>query len=451
LANADFELDDNADGLPDNWSSDSHATRSGLLRRSGSYAMQHRATDNTSYTVSQNVTHLTAGLTYAVAAWVNIPATSDVFTFTLEVQWRDISNNLISTSVIKTYTATTIDWDQAAANLLVPAGTTTAQVRMVVSSLNATIYIDDTSFQIDTMLANASFELDTNGDGNPDSWSTNSRVTRDSSTVHSGSYAMRHSATDNSGYTISQSVNNLNAGQAYSFSGWVNIPPTSDTFTFKIDVQWQNASNAVISTKTVKSYTAQTSGWNQATANLVAPAGTTSAHVRMVVSSLNATVYADDFVLQPSSLLENGGFEWDTDNNGRPDSWSGSSKFVRGAEQFHRGGYAGKHAATDNSGYTISQTVTGLSAGVSYSVSGWVNIPATPDTFSFTIQVLWRDSSNTTLRTDLIKSYGSATGGVWDQATATVTAPIGATNAQVQMVITSLNAIIYVDDFSLRP
>jgi hypothetical protein len=31
---------------------------------------------------------------------------------------------------------------------------------------------------------------------------------------------------------------------------------------------------------------------------MVAPTGTTSAQVRMIVSSLNATIYVDDFVFQ---------------------------------------------------------------------------------------------------------------------------------------------------------
>ena len=33
-------------------------------------------------------------------------------------------------------------------------------------------------------------------------------------------------------------------------------------------------------------------------ASLVAPTGTTDARVQMVVSSLNATIYADDFALR---------------------------------------------------------------------------------------------------------------------------------------------------------
>ena len=75
----------------------------------------------------------------------------------------------------------------------------------------------------------------------------------------------------------------------------IDIPATSDAFTFKLQVRWRDASNATISTSVVATYSAATSGWTTASASLLAPAGTTNAQVQMVVSSLNATIYADDF------------------------------------------------------------------------------------------------------------------------------------------------------------
>jgi PKD repeat protein len=147
------------------------------------------------------------------------------------------------------------------------------------------------------LLANPGFELDANNDGRPDVWSSNSRATRSAAVVRSGAFAMRHYATDNSGYTISQMVNNLSAG-TYNFSGYVNIPATSDAFTFRFEIQWRNSSGSTIRTDAIKSYTKATSGWDLAAASLSAPAGTTRAQVRMKVSSLKATIYVDDLALQ---------------------------------------------------------------------------------------------------------------------------------------------------------
>jgi hypothetical protein len=150
------------------------------------------------------------------------------------------------------------------------------------------------------LLVNASFDNDANADNRPDSWTSNAKFTRSNAVTRCSTtaYVGRFFATDNSGAPITQSVAGLTAGATYNFSGCVNIPAQNDTtFTFKVQVQWKNASNGTISTTTVKSYTAATSGWNVAAKNgMVAPAGTVSALVKMVASSLNGNIYVDDFV-----------------------------------------------------------------------------------------------------------------------------------------------------------
>jgi hypothetical protein len=158
--------------------------------------------------------------------------------------------------------------------------------------------VDDVFFG--NLLANPAFELDTNADNRPDGWTTNAHVTRSNAARKSGSFAMRHTATDNSSYTISQKVTGLAAGSTYTFSGYVRIPATTDTFEFRLEVQWRNASNALIGTSPIKSFTTHTNGaWTAANASVQAPAGATSGTVAMVVSSLNATVDVDDLALWP--------------------------------------------------------------------------------------------------------------------------------------------------------
>jgi len=152
------------------------------------------------------------------------------------------------------------------------------------------------------LLKNSGFETDGNGDGKPDNWSTNTRISRSTTSVHSGTYAMRHAATDNGSYTIySERMLNIQPGAAYNLSGWVNIPKTSDSFTFKLVIAWWNSSNSLLSTTTIKSYTAATSGWTSFAGSATAPSSTSNVTIRMVVSSLNATIYVDDFAFVPSS------------------------------------------------------------------------------------------------------------------------------------------------------
>jgi hypothetical protein len=148
-------------------------------------------------------------------------------------------------------------------------------------------------------LRNSGFELDANGDTRPDNWTSNTRVTRSAAVVRSGSYAMRHYATDNANYTISQTVAGVTAGTNYVLVGYVAIPPTSDTFTFNVRVRWLRSDSTIIRTDTARSFTSSTSSWEMARGVYAAPAGAVQARVEMNVSSLNATVYADDFAFGP--------------------------------------------------------------------------------------------------------------------------------------------------------
>lgn len=146
-------------------------------------------------------------------------------------------------------------------------------------------------------LANPSIEADANNDSRPDSWfSTNPIFTRSNAIppIH-GSYVGRLHATNNGSAIIYQTVSGITAGRTYEFSGWVNIPATSDTFNFTIEIAWRRADNTVISFSKIKSYTAQTAGWNEAKASMVVPQGATKAFVKLVVSNLNATIYVDKF------------------------------------------------------------------------------------------------------------------------------------------------------------
>jgi CSLREA domain-containing protein len=146
-----------------------------------------------------------------------------------------------------------------------------------------------------SLLRNGGFELDDNNDAKPDSWSVNDRASRSNAVVHSGGYAMRHRAADNASYTIfSDTIENIRLNSAYNVAAWVNIPSTSDSFTFELQVRWRDAANNVVSTIPIRQFSAATNGWTSVSARLVSPESAAKAQVRMVVTSLNATVYVDD-------------------------------------------------------------------------------------------------------------------------------------------------------------
>jgi hypothetical protein len=156
------------------------------------------------------------------------------------------------------------------------------------------------------------------------------------------------------------------------------------------------------------------------------------------------------------NLLKNGDFELDANGDNRPDNWTSSPRFTRTTES-SVSGFAGKHHDANNSNYTIQQAVA-VSAGKSYTFDSFVNILPTDDQFTFALQIRWRNKSARAISTKTIATFNRPTTEPderifaiepWKLASATLKAPSGATSALVRMVVSNLNATIYVDRFVL--
>jgi hypothetical protein len=249
---------------------------------------------------------------------------------------------------------------------------------------------------------------------------------------------------------LAQIVGNVQGGAPYTFSGWVNIPTTSDQFGFTFNVAWYNAASNVISTSAVKSYSAHTGGvWNRASAQLSAPAGTVRAVVQMSVAGLKGTMYVDDLFF--GNMVANGGFEQDVNSDNTPDGWSRNVNALRTKDASRNGGYGLRHNASDNSSYMVEQNVKGIVAGQSYTLGAAVNIPQTADAFTFRFMIRWRNAATGIISVSTVRSFTSHTSGSWRPISGTVRAPAGATIADVQMVVDSLNGTVLVDDVNLQP
>ncbi|TAH52142.1 MAG: hypothetical protein EYC68_07535 [Chloroflexota bacterium] len=150
----------------------------------------------------------------------------------------------------------------------------------------------------------------------------------------------------------------------------------------------------------------------------------------------------------PPSALLNPGFENDQDGNKIPDNWGTNTKFQRVSKPHIQGSYAGRLTATDNKAATIAQRILNLTGGTTYAASCQVNIPATTDVFSFRVQIRWYDSATKALRNDVVgQTFKTKTSG-WVRVTKDIVAPAGATQADFQLVATSLNTKIHIDDCS---
>jgi hypothetical protein len=418
-------------------------TTSGASLASPARFLQYRlslATGDTALSPLVEAVTLTRGAAAAPTQTVtNTPAPTETVTVPTETVTVPTETVTVptETATVPTATATV-----PTATATVPTATATVPTATATSQPASTA----------VGLANGGFELDINADGRPDSWTSDARFTVDTSAgiAYSGGAAGRHQATTNPSYNIDQraGTGTIVPGKGYTLSGWVNIPATSDSFTFRLQVRWLNSAGTLLSTTTVRSFTAATSGWTQVrSSTLRAPANAATAEVRMNVSSLNATVYVDDLAFELANLLANPGFELDANADNRPDSWTSSARFLR-SSTLRSGAAAGNLTATTNPSFTInSSTISGLYAGASHRVSGWVNIPARADDFSLSVQLQWRDSSNVAVGANVpLATHAAVTPG-WAGFDQELLVPAGATRAIILLSTTSLNGNIYVDDF----
>ena len=108
-----------------------------------------------------------------------------------------------------------------------------------------------------------------------------------------------------------------------------------------------------------------------------------------------------------------------------------------------------RHFDDANDGYMVTQSVSSVVPGASYLASGYVNVPSTSDTFSIRLDVRWVSDGGANLGTSTVRAWSSPTRG-WSLGSRVVTAPANARRAVVRQVVSSLNAVIYVDDVSFR-
>lgn len=149
-------------------------------------------------------------------------------------------------------------------------------------------------------------------------------------------------------------------------------------------------------------------------------------------------------------LVVNGGLEnWDTDT--KPTGWTKAESITKSTEK-----HSGTYSAFRNAGSgtkDLSQTITGITPGASYTVSLWYKVAAGDGTDA-RIWSFWKNGSTnlsdhaTELRGGSSTGYLDNNGGVWTQYTVTLTAPANADSFYFEVRSYS-GAQVYWDDLSL--
>jgi hypothetical protein len=151
-------------------------------------------------------------------------------------------------------------------------------------------------------------------------------------------------------------------------------------------------------------------------------------------------------------LLLNGGLEnWDDDTT--PTSWPKAESLEKSSDA-----HSGSFSAFRNGGSStkdLSQTITGVIAGNSYTISFWYKVTSGDDQDA-RIWCTWLNGSTTVYQTDDVTTdvlrgpengYLDNNGGVWTKHEVTVTAPAGVDSFYYEVRSYS-NSTTYWDDLS---
>lgn len=226
-------------------------------------------------------------------------------------------------------------------------------------------------------------------------------------------------------------------------SSWVAI---SGGGSLTSRVRWLDSTGNLISTTTVRTVSGDTGGWIEVTRVLDAPGAARRASVEFSVQTVTGSrVAIDDVTFTHASLLSQGGLDNDSDGDGRPDGWWSLSRFTSTTESVFSGARAGR-AESDGTSFAPGQTVGRVSAGATYHVSGWASVPLTSDV-TIRMSVRWRRSDGTSIASDEFAVRSGATPG-WIQFGASLTAPSGATQANLEIRLVGLRGVMYLDQFT---
>lgn len=175
----------------------------------------------------------------------------------------------------------------------------------------------------------------------------------------------------------------------------------------------------------------------------------TASIARVRIAGTGSQAAASRERLSQTGWIANNGFEIDADGNVRADTWSESARAFQGVDVKRSGAHSLMLNSVANRDFRVWQSVHNVHAGQTFDVSGWVNVPATDDAFTFELAVAWKDSKGQVLRVDSVKTWNAATGG-WDKGAASFVVPQGTNSAVVRLNTANLAATVYVDDISFQ-
>jgi len=394
LANPGFELD-NGSGVPASWTCEqNYCTRNTAVKRSGDASLKVDNTTGAWFGIYQGVAG-TAGSTYDLAGYVNIPRNSGS-NIVVKTQFLNGSGGVISEHTAAGFNGTTTNgWTLVQGSNVAPAGTANVRVLVYIFGLNAELYLDD-------------FSLSTSSGGSGDTTAPTAPTNVASPSKTASTVTLTWTAsTDNVGVTAYEVY------RGSTLAGTTN--GTTTTFT-----------DTGLTANTAYSYTVVAKD----------AAGNSSA----ASAALSVTTAS-------SNLLANGGFET-ANGSGGAASWTCDQHYCsRDTAVARSGGASAKIDGNTGAWFGYHQTVA-ANAGTTYTLDGYVNITRNTGTM-VQVKLQFLNGSGSVLSESTIASYNGTTTSGWANVNGSLTAPAGTTQAKATFYFQQLDATVHLDDFSL--
>lgn len=320
------------------------------------------------------------------------------------------------------------------------------------------------------LVANSSFETDTNGDGRADNWGKfgSPVTTLDTTKVHSGSVSQKFVGTAGANEDIRFTPIFITAGQPYTLSvyAWITALNTSPASQAVVKVEWHNnAGNLVNYDYTLIS--ALDSGFVRRSLTSTPGTGAVTAHIILAIEG-GGTVYWDDIQLEQASsatsyvagpatvspiinLLANTSFEWDTNADGLADGWNsfGTPTTSLDGTIKNFGSFSQKVIGQAGANQDIHFTPIPIIAGQPYTLSVYAFVAALnlSPAGQAVVKVAWQDSSGALVNYEYILITTPDSGFVRRSFTSTPGA--GAVTAYIVLAIEG-GGTVYWDDIQLE-
>jgi len=281
VANSSFELDNDANNWPDNWTKSTEPGKTATYAWSTTTKFGQKSVSVSNPTgwaiFGTDLLPYTTGDRYVISGYVKTVATTN--TAVIKLAFYDVNSISIGQRTAYQLKGTN-DWTRIQAVIdSVPANTAKIQLTVGLNAGSGTAYFDGVQLEKGTVLSaynlvdNSSLERDANADNLPDNWTTSGNLSvndkKDQSEVYIGQYSFKMTGETSKNKYIKQRINvSGDANSRFTLSGWskqVGANPNGGYYSLQVAL---NNSDTTTDWSNANDFGKTASGWQHVAAEV---------------------------------------------------------------------------------------------------------------------------------------------------------------------------------------